>query len=50
MGYLLIYNGSIAFIVTAVFLAAAGYATFVTGVLSRWTGFLAVGVMLVLKR
>jgi Domain of unknown function (DUF4386) len=41
MGYLLIYNGSIAFIVTAVLLAAAGYATFVTGILPRWTGWLA---------
>lgn len=41
MGYLLIYNGSIAFIMTAVYLAAAGYATFATGILPRWTGWLA---------
>ena len=41
MGYLLIYNGSIAFIMTAAFMAAVGYATFVTGILPRWTGWLA---------
>lgn len=41
MGYLLIYNGSIAFIMTALFMAAAGYATLVTGILPRWTGWLA---------
>ena len=41
MGYLLIYNGSIAFTVTAVFIAAAGFATFATGILPRWTGWLA---------
>lgn len=41
MGYLLIYNGSIAFIMTALFLAAAGYATFATSILPRWTGWLA---------
>jgi len=41
MGYLLIYNGSIAFVMTAVFLAAAGYATLATGFLPRWTGWLA---------
>lgn len=41
MGYLLIYNGSIAFIMTAVFLAAAGYATFATNILPRWTAWLA---------
>jgi hypothetical protein len=41
MGYLLIYNGSIAFVMTALFLAAAGYATFATSVLPRWTGWLA---------
>ena len=47
MGTLLIYNGSIAFAMTALFLAAAGYATFATGVLPRWTGWLAyVGVVL----
>ena len=40
-GMLLIYNGSIAFVVTGLFLGAAGYATFVTGVLPRWTGWLA---------
>jgi hypothetical protein len=41
MGYLLIYNGSIAFVMTALFLAAAAYATFATGILPRWTGWLA---------
>lgn len=41
MGYLLIYNGSIAFIMTALFLGAAGYATLATGILPRWTGLLA---------
>lgn len=41
MGYLLIYNGSIAFVMTAFFLAVAGYATFVTEILPRWTGWLA---------
>jgi hypothetical protein len=41
MGTLLIYNGAIAFAMTALFLAAAGYATFGTGVLPRWTGWLA---------
>jgi hypothetical protein len=47
MGYLLIYNGSIAFVMTALFLATAGYATFATGILPRWTGWLAcAGAML----
>lgn len=41
MGYLLMYNGAIAFVMTALFLAAAGYTTFATGVLPRWTGWLA---------
>jgi hypothetical protein len=41
MGYLLIYNGSIAFTITGLFLAVAGYATFVTDVLPRWTGWVA---------
>jgi hypothetical protein len=40
-GTLLIYNGSIAFTITALFLAVAGYATLATGVLPRWTGWLA---------
>jgi hypothetical protein len=40
-GTLLIFNGSIAFVLTGLFLAAAGYATFATGVLPRWTGWLA---------
>ena len=40
-GYLLIYNGSIAFAITGLFLGATGYATFATGVLPRWTGWLA---------
>jgi hypothetical protein len=41
MGYLLVYNGSIAFVMTGLFLAAAGYATFTTRILPRWTGWLA---------
>jgi hypothetical protein len=40
-GYLLIYNGSIAFAITGLFLGAAGYATLATGILLRWTGWLA---------
>ncbi len=40
-GTLLIYNGAIAFAVTGLFLGAAGYATFATGVLPRWTGWVA---------
>lgn len=40
-GTLLIYNGSIAFAITGLFLGAAGYATFASGVLPRWTGWLA---------
>jgi hypothetical protein len=40
-GTLLIFNGSIAFVLTGLFLAAAGYATFATGVLPRWTGWIA---------
>ena len=41
MGYVLIYNGSIGFIMTGLFLAAVGYATFATRILPRWTGWLA---------
>jgi hypothetical protein len=40
-GTLLIYNGSIAFAITGLFLGAAGYATFASGVLPRWTAWLA---------
>jgi len=40
-GTLLIYNGSTAFAMTAMFLAAAGYATLATGVLPKWTGLVA---------
>lgn len=40
-GYLLIYNGAIAFVITGLFLGAAGYATFAIGILPRWTGWLA---------
>lgn len=42
-GTVLIYNGSIAFAITGLFLGAAGYATFATGVLPRWTGWVAYG-------
>jgi hypothetical protein len=41
MGYILIYNGSIAFVITGLFLVAAGYATFATRILPRWTSWLA---------
>ncbi|MGI0491112.1 hypothetical protein ACN4EG_04805 [Alkalinema pantanalense CENA528] len=41
MGYLLLYNGSITFVMTGLFLAVAGYATLATGILPRWTGWLA---------
>jgi hypothetical protein len=40
-GTILIYNGSIAFAITGLFLAAAGWATFDSGVLPRWTGWVA---------
>lgn len=40
-GTLLIYNGSTAFVLTGLFVGAAGYATFATGVLPRWTGWIA---------
>jgi hypothetical protein len=40
-GTILIYNGSIAFATTGLFLAAAGLATFDSGVLPRWTGWVA---------
>jgi hypothetical protein len=49
MGYLLIYNSSIAFAITALFLGAAGYAISITGILPRWTGWIAyIGVVLCL--
>jgi hypothetical protein len=41
-GTLLIYNGSIAFAITGLFLAAAAWATFDSGVLPGWTGWIAV--------
>lgn len=40
-GTLLIFNGSIAFAVTALFMAAVGYVTLATGALPKWTGWLA---------
>jgi hypothetical protein len=40
-GTLLIYNGSTAFVLTGLFVGAAGYATLATGLLPRWTGWLA---------
>lgn len=46
-GTLLIYNGSTAFVMTAMFLAVSGYATFATSVLPKWTGWVAyVGTVL----
>lgn len=48
-GTLLIYNGSTAFVLTAFFLATAGYATLATDVLPQWTGWGAlVGALLCL--
>ena len=41
-GTLLIYNGSIAFAITGLFLGSAAWATFDSGVLPRWTGWIAV--------
>jgi hypothetical protein len=41
LGTLLIYNGSTAFVMTAMFLAVAGFATLGTRVLPAWTGWLA---------
>jgi hypothetical protein len=41
-GTLLIYNGSIAFAITGLFLVAAAWATFDSGVLPRWTAWIAV--------
>ena len=40
-GTILIYNGSIAFAVTGLFLLSAGWATLESGVLPRWTGWMA---------
>ena len=40
-GTLLIYNGSICFAITGLFLWAAGYSTLATSVLPHWTGWLA---------
>ena len=40
-GTILIYNNSIAFAVTALFMASAGFAILATGALSRWIGWLA---------
>ncbi|MDQ0662767.1 hypothetical protein QFZ35_001265 [Arthrobacter ulcerisalmonis] len=46
MGYLLIYNSSIAFVITALFIGAAGYGAAATGVLPPWTRWLAYGAVL----
>ena len=40
-GTILIYNGSIAFAITGLVLAAAGFATLASSVVPRWTGWLA---------
>ncbi len=42
-GTLLIYNGSIAFAVTGLFMASAGYAILGSGAMPRWTGWFAWG-------
>lgn len=41
MGTLLIYNGSIAFALTGLFMASAGYAILATGAPPKWTGWVA---------
>lgn len=41
LGTMLIYNGSTAFVMTALYLSAAGLATLGTRVLPTWTGWLA---------
>jgi hypothetical protein len=41
MGTMLIYNGSIAFAITGLFLVSAAWATLDSGVPPRWTGWLA---------
>ncbi len=47
MGYMLIYNSSIAFAITGLFLGAAGWAAAATGVLPSWTRWIAyIGVLL----
>ncbi|MDI3211947.1 hypothetical protein [Arthrobacter sp. AL12] len=47
MGYILICNSSIAFAITGLFRGAAGWAAAATGVLPRWTRWIAfVGVLL----
>lgn len=47
MGYMLIYNSSIAFAITGLFLGAAGWSAAATGVLPRWTRWIAcLGVLL----
>ena len=40
-GTLLIYNGSVAFAVTGLFMASAGYAILATGAMHKWIGWLA---------
>lgn len=40
-GTLLIYNGSVAFAVTGLFMASAGYAILATGALPKWIGWFA---------
>jgi len=40
-GTLLIYNGSVAFAVTGLFMASAGYAVLATGAMHKWIGWLA---------
>lgn len=41
LGYLLIYNGSIAFVMTGLYMATVGFATLAAGILPRWTAWLA---------
>lgn len=41
MGYLLIYNSSIAFVVTGLYMGTVGAATLAGGILPRWTAWLA---------
>ena len=41
MGYLLIYNSSIAFVMTAFYMGTVAVATLATGILPRWTAWFA---------
>lgn len=46
MGYVLIYNSSVAFAITALFIGSAGYGTAAARVLPSWTRWVAYGAVL----